>query len=435
MTLTDRIADLSMLWKQASVVFPYFDRLAIDWDRCYRDFLERVLSAGDERKFHLLIAEFMNQLRDGHTDYAFPKPLIEKTGSLPFALKYLPEGYYIREITAGGEEHLAARVLSINGAPMKDVLAEAFCYGYHVGDYMYPSKLHQLLPFLLKQRENELETSAGTFAFDLLPSTPRMIGWRDPEAPAAFRSISPGRLDIRLYEGDILCVRLDDFLHPGASDEIAEALDKNPGGRGVILDLRENVGGMTAYGAKVAELFISGRFHGCCKWTRTMTGIDLSSASQVAHMSEAQIERCIAEGLSDREEMERCRKINKNAYYREYLDSFGGPEHQAKYTGPCVLLTSRNTISAAEDFTAMFRSSKRAVIIGTPTHGSTGTPLLQRLSCGGRARICSVGYRLLDGTEFIGCGIRPDIAVELGESDFLKGTDPILAAALEHLTA
>jgi len=38
--------------------------------------------------------------------------------------------------------------------------------------------------------------------------------------------------------------------------------------------------------------------------------------------------------------------------------------------------------------------------------------MLLNLSCGGRARICSVGYQLMDGTEFIGCGIQPDILME-----------------------
>ena len=73
------------------------------------------------------------------------------------------------------------------------------------------------------------------------------------------------------------------------------------------------------------------------------------------------------------------------------------------------LLISRNTVSAAEDFTAMFKSNHRATLIGEPTFGSTGTPYMIKLRCGGRAQVVSVGYRLLDGTEFIGKGIDPDI--------------------------
>ena len=35
------------------------------------------------------------------------------------------------------------------------------------------------------------------------------------------------------------------------------------------------------------------------------------------------------------------------------------------------------------------------------------------LRCGGRAQVVSVGYRLLDGTEFIGKGIMPDIEKDI----------------------
>jgi C-terminal processing protease CtpA/Prc len=57
----------------------------------------------------------------------------------------------------------------------------------------------------------------------------------------------------------------------------------------------------------------------------------------------------------------------------------------------------------------MFKSAKRGVVMGEPTYGSTGTPCTIPLRCGGRAQVVSVGYRLMDGTEFIGKGIMPDI--------------------------
>ena len=41
MTIADRIADLSMIWKQASLVFPYFDQRAIDWDTAYKEYLPK----------------------------------------------------------------------------------------------------------------------------------------------------------------------------------------------------------------------------------------------------------------------------------------------------------------------------------------------------------------------------------------------------------
>ncbi len=68
MKTADHIADLSMIWKQTASVFPYFDRLDLDWDEAYVDALPYVMGAENEREFHLMLAEFMKLLGDGHTD-------------------------------------------------------------------------------------------------------------------------------------------------------------------------------------------------------------------------------------------------------------------------------------------------------------------------------------------------------------------------------
>jgi C-terminal processing protease CtpA/Prc len=98
--------------------------------------------------------------------------------------------------------------------------------------------------------------------------------------------------------------------------------------------------------------------------------------------------------------------------YETYTSSHGVENQCAIYEGPLQILISRNTMSAAEDFTAMFKGNKRGTLIGEPTYGSTGTPCMISLRCGGRAQVVSVGYRLLDGTEFIGKGIMPDVAMD-----------------------
>ena len=131
--------------------------------------------------------------------------------------------------------------------------------------------------------------------------------------------------------------------------------------------------------------------------------------------------------------MERCLRTANNKNYYEYKDSFGALGQRAVFDGPLILLTGRGTISAAEDFTAMFKSTKRAALMGEATFGSTGTPLLKRLHLGGLMRICSVGYRLLDGTKFIGKGIEPDIFVEGNMEAYESGKDVVLEQALKRL--
>ena len=432
MNTTDRIADLSMLWKQASMTFPYFDQQNIDWDRAYREYLPKVIDATTDTDFHLLLAEFMNLLGDGHTDYLLPKSLQDEIGYLPFTLRFTQDSYCIDAAISEYQAYAGSQLLSINGIPFMTLIQEVKRYGYHIGNYVSRYRLHQILPFLLKSTGNHAETSNGEFTFDLLPSKPDNLSSKALLLPVDFQQVDAGKLDIRLYE-DILYIKLDNFMYGRAVDEVRSAITRHSGVVGIIFDLRENIGGMTMHGAKIAELLIPGEFHGCLKRTRSMTGIGLASASQIIQWSDEEIESHIAAGYSTREEVEESKSFITNTHYDKYVDTYGSEDHTALFSGPCVILTSRHTVSAAEVFIAMFHTNQRATIIGTATCGTTGTPLMQKLSCGGWMRICSVGYRLMDGTEFIGCGINPDILCEISVDDFVNGYDYVLSKGLEYM--
>ena len=173
--------------------------------------------------------------------------------------------------------------------------------------------------------------------------------------------------------------------------------------------------GTTYFSAKVAELFISGVFHGCQKWTQLRKAVDVAVASQTATDNREQLQKYIDAGLMTEQDFDDAKETLRHLKYERYEDTYGAADHSALYQGPLELLISRRTYSAAEDFTAMFKSNRRGTLIGEPTGGSSGTPYLFKLRCGGGGRIVSVGYRLLDGTEFIGRGIRPDVFVETDE--------------------
>ena len=424
MNMTDRIADLSMIWKQASQIFPYFDRNPIDWDGTYREYITKVMEAETDKEFHLLLAEFLNLLGDGHTDYMFPKALQNETGYLPFLLRSIQNGYCIIATTPAYEKFYGAQILSINGTPFSDLVQEASRYSYHVGSFV--SRINQMLPFLLKRSENIAETTLGSFSFDLCETPLTGVQPRALELPLPYRKADSEKLDIRVYDDGILYIKLYDFLYNKVADEVRTAIEQVDGLRGILLDLREDRGGMTVYGAELAKLLISGTFHACQKRTRSATGSEIAGASQIARWSREQIEEHIAAGYSTREEMDECIEFIKNRHFDRYANSYGADDHTALFPGPCVILTSRYTASAAEDFVAMFRTSQRATIVGTETSGTTGTPLMEPLRCGGWFRVVSIGYQMMDGTEFIGCGIKPDIFCEVSAEDLRRGYDSVL---------
>jgi C-terminal processing protease CtpA/Prc len=98
-----------------------------------------------------------------------------------------------------------------------------------------------------------------------------------------------------------------------------------------------------------------------------------------------------------------------------------------------VLLTSARTYSSAEEFAATFSAMGRGKIVGEPTGGSTGNPLMFALPGGGSALICTKHNRHPNGGEFVGVGVKPDIPVKVTIADVCAGRDPVLEAALEYL--
>lgn len=108
------------------------------------------------------------------------------------------------------------------------------------------------------------------------------------------------------------------------------------------------------------------------------------------------------------------------------------PEFLPKYDKPIILLVNGSTFSAAEDFTVLFKNAKRGKVVGTPTGGSTGNPIVIDLGYGYYGRICTRHEKLADGTEFIGVGIQPDVFIEETES-VIFGKDNVIEEACKLL--
>lgn len=402
MTQKEKIYDLSAIWRHCAFVFPHFHRCGVNWDETYRQYIPRALETENDREHCLLMMEFVNLLGDGHTDISLNREITDKIGYFPFSLDFAGGAYHIQ-----GE-----RVLSIDNISMCELVNTAKRYVYHVGDYI--PRLRYILPLLLPEGDHTLETDESIRIFSLLKERPQTLQQTDAEFS---------------FHGDVLRIRLDDFLLDRSKQVREKLLEAKP--RAVILDIRENIGGMTKYAADIAQLFIPGTFGGCKKWTRKMTGVGYASAIQVINMPQEQL--VAISGKADREEIEKSRRIANLADFEEYEDSWGQEGVEAVFDGPLVLLTSRKTVSAAEDFTAFFRANNRAILIGQPTCGTSGTPLLKGLYCG-TLRVCSVGYCLKDGTEFLGKGIQPNVFIEPSGDDLRSGHDPVLERAMQYLT-
>lgn len=103
------------------------------------------------------------------------------------------------------------------------------------------------------------------------------------------------------------------------------------------------------------------------------------------------------------------------------------------YAQPVVLLTSRRTFSAAEDFTLMMKSLPNVTQLGDTTFGGVGTnPIIRTLPNGWKYRISrNINYN--QHKQPIINGIAPQIPVQISKEDGQRGIDTILEKAIEMI--
>ncbi|TPV96671.1 MAG: S41 family peptidase [Myxococcales bacterium FL481] len=88
------------------------------------------------------------------------------------------------------------------------------------------------------------------------------------------------------------------------------------------------------------------------------------------------------------------------------------PRGDRSFVGPVVLLTSRNTISAAETFTLAMRALPQVTTVGTRTYGAFSDVLVRTLPNGWLVGLSNEVYEDPEGGVFEVVGVPPDVAVE-----------------------
>lgn len=206
----------------------------------------------------------------------------------------------------------------------------------------------------------------------------------------ARRLVYPPVRDARRLAGDVLLLSFDSFDLPAARWLRAE-LKRHPPTGGLILDLRDNVGGEArALAAILAEIF----------------------------PSRAAIGRVRARGET------------RTAPRRS-------PRHPAAahYAGPLAVLVSDYSASAAEILAAVVQHERRGTIVGASTPGNVLVCVRWPLPGGGELQLSVYDYIGPDGRRLEGRGVTPDLAVPPVPGAI---PDPQLEAALatvRHLPA
>ena len=190
------------------------------------------------------------------------------------------------------------------------------------------------------------------------------------EKPLEFtitRDVIPLR-SVRSYllSPDIGYVRISTFQSK-TSEDLDDALEKMETGRnlkGLILDLRNNPGGLLSQAIEVSDLFLD-------------AGLIVST-----------------KGRNASQDMEV--SAQKNEVERDY---------------PIIVLVNGGSASASEIVAGALQDNKRALILGTQTFGKGSVQTILPLSDGSGLRLTTAKYYTPSGKSIQASGITPDIEV------------------------
>ena len=171
-------------------------------------------------------------------------------------------------------------------------------------------------------------------------------------------------LDGRLADGDIGYVQLFGFAK-GAGSELREKVDelREQGAEGIVLDLRDNGGGLVTEAIEVASVFIED-----------------------------------GEIVTYRE------KGSEDQTYNAQGDAFEDI--------PVVVLVNGGTASASEIVAIALRDHERGQLVGTQTFGKGSVQEIINLPDLSAVKLTTGTYLSPDGQDINGAGIQPDIEVD-----------------------
>ena len=391
-----RMAGFAKMWSAVKQNFVFLDqRPNVDWEGILPSYLPRVARAESHAEYLGLVQEALALLEDGHTTLSgniglsdIPVLRIESVEGRPVVTEVgdTPESVEVG-IAVGAE------ILEVDGVPVEDQLEQRLrrisaSTPHYRRDRAYRSLLQGPVggTVTVTLREPNREPRTITLKRNLRASR--------PAAPW----LSRPRLEYRELEDGISYVALNSFGSDRIVEDFDEHFDRIAASRALILDIRENGGGSTGNGFAIIARLIQDQIAETSIWRTRLYRPAFEAWGRPSEWHE---------GNSDVIE----------------------PRGSSAFTGPVAVLIGPRTFSAAEDFLVPLKATKRAVLVGSVTGGSTGQPIFVPIYQAS-VLICTKWDRFPDGTEFVGVGIHPDIPVERTIEDVARGIDPVLQAAI-----
>jgi len=334
----------------------------VDWEAARARYRPQALASLDEQALYRVLSDMLDQLDDAHAGVLSPtanhydrrrdqpRPVLGLLLLREQGGRYLVEDVRDGSPAAASDVDLGWELKSVDGQPF------------------HPGRLfHAGVPV-----RAEFVDAAG--AQRTLSLTPQLM-------PA------PLRRDARFVAPDVLVISFDQFER-GVSDWVDKQLKAAPAGTRVVLDLRNNRGGLLTEANDVLSCFLP------------------SGSDWLRHRMRGRDEKPM--------------RLRRGC---------------RPFEGQVAVLINGASRSAAELVPAVLQESGRAVVVGRRSAGDVLISMDYRLPDGGQLSLSVADLKTPKGTRLEHVGVKPDVEAQTTLADRKAGRDPALEAAVAAVRA
>ncbi|MEM6845851.1 MAG: S41 family peptidase [Bacteroidota bacterium] len=401
LSTVEKVYGLSKIWSEVRYNFVGIEDLPFDLDSLYSKTIEDVINAEDVFQYYNVLSRFCAQMNDGHTYITYPSHIRKtKLTYPPLRTDFVEEKVVITKVYNDSLRKIGIteglEVLEINGI-------DVMMYGKKkIEPYASASTKQGLIEriYHFNLLKGDIDEVIELTFRDIKGNTFRhKISRRLPEKKPQKKAV-----EFHLINDDIGLLTVnkfssDDFWHK--FDSIySDILETDA----LIIDVRSNLGGNSQQGYYILRHLTTSSIQ-TTKWiTRESTSI--------------------------------YNVYGLNSFWQMKSPDIIPPiDNKQLYDKPIAVLINANTLSAAEDFCAVFDYMDRGILIGSKTGGTTGQPMFIELPGGGKAKICIRKDMYPDGTEYVGKGVIPDIEIQKTIESVLNKEDLVLKKAASILVS
>ena len=428
LTNEEKIYGLSLLWKEVSYNFAYFEQVPdIDWDKTYQAYIPKVIATKSIIEYYDVLTQFLALLKLGHTRIIPPQEYREYFDEPKIKLINIQNKAIVKNVGESLKNKIpvGSSITQINGIPINEYLKnEKFPYISCTPEHILWTV--GILELLKEKKGTNIKITYITPGGKQKEMTVQCNSKDTDEKWSLPENEDKRRLTYKKLDNNIMYIALNTFTDNKIRDDFKQLFPEIQKCKGLIFDIRNNMGGDSDNGNAILRHLIEKPIITILWKSREHNAVFRGWGRFTSELPPDALKNISAE---------RKKYLNHykgTAWYYNTPDTIF-PATDIKFNIPTVVLAGHMTASAAEDFLIGAKFIRDVVTIGEITAGFTDwAPLFLDLPGGGFALITTTQLISENGDDII-FGIKPDIEVQPTVQDIIENKDTVLEKGIEIL--